>query len=265
MTNSSLYFRLCLLPEVPSEPTAAAVLVARHGSGLPRASTRYSRRQDELFNRITGSSEQRYEQLYGTAERADPNNEPDGSIRPTSLYFGLARKDGFIDKTYPYLIDAVSELSSDCIFFSWLICELLSAEGHKMRDDKKWLPSVVPVGFQEPVAAGLIPNPRDYTGWHNLAPRWKELATPLYDKYLVLSAAIDALRSQVGLGKIGWTGNSDTGNPVRSRRHSGGQRLSSAFSAWREALETEGIDVSVWRIHRKIGMSGGLFTNMLLA
>lgn len=34
--------------------------------------------------------------------------------------------------------------------------------------------------------------------------------------------------------------------------------------AWREALEIEGIDLSVWRIHRKIGMSGGLFTNMLL-
>jgi HAD superfamily hydrolase (TIGR01509 family) len=34
--------------------------------------------------------------------------------------------------------------------------------------------------------------------------------------------------------------------------------------AWREALESEGIDLSVWRIHRKIGMSGGLFTNMLL-
>ena len=34
--------------------------------------------------------------------------------------------------------------------------------------------------------------------------------------------------------------------------------------AWREALETEGIDLSVWRIHRKIGMSGGLFTNLLL-
>jgi len=34
--------------------------------------------------------------------------------------------------------------------------------------------------------------------------------------------------------------------------------------AWREALETEGIDLSVWRIHRKIGMSGGLLTNMLL-
>jgi len=34
--------------------------------------------------------------------------------------------------------------------------------------------------------------------------------------------------------------------------------------AWHEALETEGINVSVWRIHRKIGMSGGLFTNMLL-
>jgi HAD superfamily hydrolase (TIGR01549 family) len=34
--------------------------------------------------------------------------------------------------------------------------------------------------------------------------------------------------------------------------------------AWREALETEGIELAVWRIHRKVGMSGGLFTNMLL-
>ena len=33
--------------------------------------------------------------------------------------------------------------------------------------------------------------------------------------------------------------------------------------AWREALESEGIELSVWRIHRKIGMSGGLFTNIL--
>jgi HAD superfamily hydrolase (TIGR01509 family) len=34
--------------------------------------------------------------------------------------------------------------------------------------------------------------------------------------------------------------------------------------AWREALEEEGIHLSVWRVHRKIGMSGGLLTNMLL-
>ena len=34
--------------------------------------------------------------------------------------------------------------------------------------------------------------------------------------------------------------------------------------AWKTALEAEGIDLSVWRIHRKIGMSGGLFTNQLL-
>lgn len=34
--------------------------------------------------------------------------------------------------------------------------------------------------------------------------------------------------------------------------------------AWREALESEGIELSVWRIHRKIGMSGGLFTNILV-
>ena len=34
--------------------------------------------------------------------------------------------------------------------------------------------------------------------------------------------------------------------------------------AWKAALDSEGIDLSVWRIHRRIGMSGGLFTNQLL-
>jgi HAD superfamily hydrolase (TIGR01509 family) len=34
--------------------------------------------------------------------------------------------------------------------------------------------------------------------------------------------------------------------------------------AWKEALDSENIDLSVWRIHRKIGMSGGLFTNQLV-
>ncbi|MDS0848151.1 HAD hydrolase-like protein, partial [Burkholderia cenocepacia] len=34
--------------------------------------------------------------------------------------------------------------------------------------------------------------------------------------------------------------------------------------AWKEALDAEGIELSVWRIHRKIGMSGGLFLNQLL-
>ncbi|SRR5581483_10641995 len=34
--------------------------------------------------------------------------------------------------------------------------------------------------------------------------------------------------------------------------------------AWRSALERAGIQLSVWRIHRRIGMSGGLFVNALL-
>jgi HAD superfamily hydrolase (TIGR01549 family) len=33
--------------------------------------------------------------------------------------------------------------------------------------------------------------------------------------------------------------------------------------AWHLALREEGLDLSVWRIHRKIGMSGGLFTAQL--
>jgi len=34
--------------------------------------------------------------------------------------------------------------------------------------------------------------------------------------------------------------------------------------AWRTALSRIGIDLSVWRIHRRIGMSGGLFVSALL-
>ena len=33
--------------------------------------------------------------------------------------------------------------------------------------------------------------------------------------------------------------------------------------AWRDAQQDEGLDLSVWRIHRRIGMSGGLFLKAL--
>jgi HAD superfamily hydrolase (TIGR01549 family) len=54
------------------------------------------------------------------------------------------------------------------------------------------------------------------------------------------------------------------------RRHScstSTARVDSVYQhvlAWREALDQMGIEVSVWRIHRRIGMSGGLFANALL-
>jgi HAD superfamily hydrolase (TIGR01549 family) len=34
--------------------------------------------------------------------------------------------------------------------------------------------------------------------------------------------------------------------------------------AWHEVLRESGIELSVWRIHRRIGMSGGLFVNALV-
>jgi HAD superfamily hydrolase (TIGR01549 family) len=34
--------------------------------------------------------------------------------------------------------------------------------------------------------------------------------------------------------------------------------------AWREALEACGIELSIWRIHRRVGMSGGLMANAIL-
>lgn len=33
--------------------------------------------------------------------------------------------------------------------------------------------------------------------------------------------------------------------------------------SWHEALQAEGIELSVWRIHRRVGMSGGLFVDAL--
>jgi HAD superfamily hydrolase (TIGR01549 family) len=33
--------------------------------------------------------------------------------------------------------------------------------------------------------------------------------------------------------------------------------------AWRDALEEAGLPLAVWRVHRRIGMSGGLFVNAL--
>jgi beta-phosphoglucomutase-like phosphatase (HAD superfamily) len=34
--------------------------------------------------------------------------------------------------------------------------------------------------------------------------------------------------------------------------------------AWHRALQAEHIELSIWRIHRKIGMSGGLFADQPL-
>jgi phosphoglycolate phosphatase-like HAD superfamily hydrolase len=50
--------------------------------------------------------------------------------------------------------------------------------------------------------------------------------------------------------------------PVRPRRHARRQR--EHVLAWREALDSEETALCVWRIHRRIGMSGGLLVNMLL-
>src|SRR5258708_26676872 len=45
-----------------------------------------------------------------------------------------------------------------------------------------------------------------------------------------------------------------------------GTLIDSAYQdvlAWKEALEQAGIELSAWRIHRRVGMSGGLFVNAL--
>lgn len=69
----------------------------------------------------------------------------------------------------------------------------------------------------------------------------------------------------------GWTSENGKGAPMRIEPvflfDLDGTLVDSVYQhvlAWKEALDAEGIELSVWRIHRKIGMSGGLFTNQLL-
>ena len=69
--------------------------------------------------------------------------------------------------------------------------------------------------------------------------------------------------------------NPAQGQPTKDQRRTGpaflfdldGTLVDSVYQhvlAWREALEAAGIELSVWRIHRRIGMSGGLLVNALL-
>ena len=67
--------------------------------------------------------------------------------------------------------------------------------------------------------------------------------------------------------------HSMTQPPETSRQHTAflfdldGTLVDSVYQhvlAWREALDAEGIELSVWRVHRRIGMSGGLLSHMLL-
>jgi HAD superfamily hydrolase (TIGR01509 family) len=60
--------------------------------------------------------------------------------------------------------------------------------------------------------------------------------------------------------------------PVEARRESAflfdldGTLIDSVYQhviAWREALEEVGVSLAVWKIHRRIGMSGGLFVTAL--
>jgi len=64
----------------------------------------------------------------------------------------------------------------------------------------------------------------------------------------------------------------DAAQPVESSRVAflfdlDGTLIDSVYQhvlAWHAALEQSGIELSVWRIHRRIGMSGGLFVNALM-
>ena len=67
------------------------------------------------------------------------------------------------------------------------------------------------------------------------------------------------------------TSSSDSVGPEESSRPAflfdlDGTLIDSVYQhvvAWREALAKTGIELAVWRIHRQIGMSGGLFVNAL--
>ena len=89
------------------------------------------------------------------------------------LYFGLPDKDGHIDSNYPDLVKATYDLTDDCIFFSKLLCEDLSAHGKKLKEllgDKSI--SISKPLFDIAKEKGLMPDDANY---NNLLKMYKKL------------------------------------------------------------------------------------------
>lgn len=83
-----------------------------------------------------------------------------------SIYFGLPDRNGHIDRSYPDSVDAISNQTDDCIFFSKLLGEDLFEHGQQLaKSFGKHSPPIQKVDFTKAEQNGLIPDTKLYVDW----------------------------------------------------------------------------------------------------
>lgn len=82
-------------------------------------------------------------------------------------YFGMPLSASVTNREHPDIISAMSEYTDDCIFFSSLLCEDLTAHGRRLhttycKSFGKDAPTVSYADFSTGRASGTIPPPENY-------------------------------------------------------------------------------------------------------
>lgn len=98
------------------------------------------------------------------------------------IYFGRPDMRGSVDSSYPNSINAIFDLTNDCIFYSNLLCNDLIAHGNKLKkryenkSPKKDTPTVIQLSFEKAEQKGLMPNPESYADWFSAFKRHSDQA-----------------------------------------------------------------------------------------
>tara|TARA_R110000787_G_C13413766_1_gene444375 strand:- start:1162 stop:2022 length:861 start_codon:yes stop_codon:yes gene_type:complete len=94
---------------------------------------------------------------------------PNDNTRKVHLYFGLPDEHGHTDENYPNTIQAISQYTDDCIWFSKSLIAELSKHGEglkaKFKKDYRDTPPKVASIDMTNVEEGLIPSDEDFADW----------------------------------------------------------------------------------------------------
>jgi hypothetical protein len=78
------------------------------------------------------------------------------------IYFGVRTSDGHIDERFADQITGLQVMTDNCIYFSMLLCEILSAHGEKIKKQLgRGAPNISKITYG-PFEEGLLPDPRDF-------------------------------------------------------------------------------------------------------
>jgi len=85
-------------------------------------------------------------------------------------YFGIKTDSGVTNRDHPEILHAINEYTDDCIFFSSLLCDDLTAHGRRLRavyvkSFGKGAPEIAFADFSAGRASGTIPSESKYSEW----------------------------------------------------------------------------------------------------